>query len=153
MPKGVYKRKTRSIAERFWEKVEKGKKCWIWIGARDPKGYGRFTVSTKRRGVKAPRVAWFLKTGKWPRRQVLHTCDNPPCVRFKHFYEGTNKQNHDEKVLKGRAAKKLRAKSVRRLRRLYGSGDFTQRQLAKKFRISQPMVGFITRRENWKHVS
>ena len=38
MPKGIYPRKT--LATRFWAKVEKGPGCWVWTGLVGSSGYG-----------------------------------------------------------------------------------------------------------------
>lgn len=36
---------------------------------------------------------------------ILHECDNPRCVNPLHLFEGTDKDNSDDKVKKGRQAK------------------------------------------------
>lgn len=83
-----------SIANRFWPKVSKADNCWPWTGALDEHGYGRLNVKAK--SEKAARVSWFIHTGAWPSQHVLHTCDNPPCVRFDHLYQGMPVDNaHD----------------------------------------------------------
>lgn len=56
--------------------------CWIWRAGRTKGGgYGQVVADGKQR--RAHRVAWELATGKpVPEGMaVLHTCDNPPCVR------------------------------------------------------------------------
>ena len=67
-----------SPPERFWAKVDKGGECWVWTASVNNHGYGQFTH--KGRPVKAHRFSWFLAHGEWPTQQVLHHCDNPPCV-------------------------------------------------------------------------
>lgn len=87
--------------ERFWSKVKKTNKCWIWLGAKNNKGYGRFRING---GPKySHRVAFFLKHGKWP-KNGLHLCDNPPCVRVSlgHVYDGSLSQNTRDAIVRGR---------------------------------------------------
>ncbi len=90
--------------DRFWSKVDKhgphaGRlgRCWVWIGAYYPGGYGK--TYRGRKAVLAHRVAWGdVPTGLC----VLHHCDNPPCVRRSHLFRGTRADNSADMVAKGR---------------------------------------------------
>ena len=33
---------TEPAEVRFWRAVQKTEACWLWLGTRDAKGYGRF---------------------------------------------------------------------------------------------------------------
>ena len=99
-----------TIEERFWKKVCKGcscpthdhsKGCYIWIGAviSFPVGYGAISVNS--RTVGAHVVAMFLKTGSWPTKLTLHTCDIRLCVNTEHLYEGTRSDNLKDAYRKG----------------------------------------------------
>ncbi len=98
----------RSIAERFWAKVDRreGDDCWPWKASRSPKGYGWFHAppeGVRRDMVQAHRVAWELACGPIPPGLwVLHRCDNPSCVRADHLFLGTNADNVADKMAKGR---------------------------------------------------
>jgi hypothetical protein len=35
----------RTLAERFWEKVDRSGDCWLWTGCRTPDGYGLIRIS------------------------------------------------------------------------------------------------------------
>ena len=48
---------------------------------------------------------------------------------------------------------KLDWDKVREIRRLYKDEGFSQRQLSRKFEVSQPMIGMIVRNESWKESS
>ena len=91
----------RTIEERFWEKVNKTDGCWEWTAHKLFNGYGRFSI----RGATdySHRVAWELASGKYPTgKQVLHTCDNPACVRIDHLFLGTLKENMADRGAKHR---------------------------------------------------
>lgn len=90
-----------SVEERFWGKVEKTDGCWLWKGYRTPKGYGVFKMNGKNQ--QAHRAAWMLTHGPIPTGlDVLHECDNPPCVRPDTLFLGTNTDNQRDSVAKGR---------------------------------------------------
>lgn len=63
--------------------------CWIWIGARDRKGYGSLNERRNGRSVKhwAHRLAFELfRCDRIPYGfQVDHVCRNPSCVNPDHF--------------------------------------------------------------------
>tara|TARA_R110002153_G_scaffold244927_2_gene400424 strand:- start:12 stop:425 length:414 start_codon:yes stop_codon:yes gene_type:complete len=77
---------------------------------RDHKGYGRRHHDGKLRG--AHRVAYVESHGLTHEdidgMHVMHTCDNPPCINPDHLMLGTNQDNINDKVAKGRMAKRIR---------------------------------------------
>lgn len=108
-------RRARPLAERFWSRVEKRspESCWLWAGKRNVGGYGRI-VNEKRERM-AHRVAWELTHGPIPGGfQVLHHCDNPPCVNPGHLFLGTIKDNAKDKIAKGRQATPAPGRGVAR---------------------------------------
>jgi hypothetical protein len=98
--------------ERFWSKVRKTARCWLWTGSASPSSgpnskwpYGHFAVVAtvkNRRIVKAHHYAWFLKYGKWPKKKLLHKCDSTLCVRWSHLFEGSQGDNMKDCAQKGR---------------------------------------------------
>jgi hypothetical protein len=66
----------------FWTKVlvDFPDKCWPWLGARDQKQYGNYTVA-KGKTSKAHRFSYALHFGPiLADMQVDHECNNPWCV-------------------------------------------------------------------------
>jgi hypothetical protein len=79
--------------------------CLLWTGTtfEERGGYGSF-YDDDQRLRRAHRVAWEIETGETlaPDQHVLHWCDVPPCVRFKHLYLGDQAANMDDMREKGR---------------------------------------------------
>lgn len=79
--------------------------CLEWQLSTNQDGYG----IVRRRGIRlsflfAHRYAWFLEYGRWPEPEALHHCDNPPCCDVDHLYEGTQQDNVDDMIARGRHA-------------------------------------------------
>ena len=78
--------------------------CWEWQGTRNKHGYG--TLTYDHRTAKAHRIAYQISFGSIPEgRQVLHYCDNPPCINPEHLFLGTAKDNVHDALRKGRMKK------------------------------------------------
>jgi HNH endonuclease len=83
----------RTVEERFWARVQKTETCWLWIGADNGSGYGRF-YPAPRQSVAAHRFAYELLVGPIPEGlQLDHLCRNPPCVNPAHLEPVTNREN------------------------------------------------------------
>lgn len=96
-------RSKKTLTERFWSKVNKGspEDCWEWTGARLPWGYGRMQKNGHLVGSHC--VAYELAYGSVPKGYfVLHKCDNPPCCNPSHLFLGTNQDNMNDMISKGR---------------------------------------------------
>lgn len=101
MPTGIYIRKLIPPEIRFWKYVNKTDSCWEWIGARRRDGYGRIRVGNFFEA--AHRFSWELVYGDIPSDLcVLHRCDVRFCVNPDHLFLGTNRDNIDDMVKKGR---------------------------------------------------
>jgi hypothetical protein len=92
----------KTLQERFQEKVNTNgptmpgmsTPCHIWTGALKTGKYGGYgTIFAHGRYKMASHVALWLATGQWPKECALHHCDNPPCVRGDHLYEGSKQDN------------------------------------------------------------
>jgi HNH endonuclease len=141
--------------------------CLIWNGSRNSKGYGSLRFGPVP-GVlwKAHRLSWVLH--KWPipqDLQVLHRCDNPPCLNHEHLFLGTNDDNRIDSVIKGRtnrhlpwacgersASAKLTWPQVRTIRARAAAGD-SDIVIASEFGVSPGNINFIRRGLTWREGS
>lgn len=159
---------------RFWAKVgitDDEDSCWEWRGARspDPDNYGSFRWSHPRTGqstVSASSVvAMFLTDGCLPANQGNHRCDNPPCSRPKHLYDGTHAENMRDKSQRGRSrtrqqngAKNAQAKLtdalVTEARRMARDGKMTwEVHQALGGVVSETVLRWAITGQTWKHLN
>jgi hypothetical protein len=140
--------------DRFWNHVDKTSDkngCWIWTGDFSNTGYGRIGVNGKR--ILTHRFSWSLVNGEIPDGlQVCHHCDNRWCVNPEHLFLGTNEDNIADMVSKARQQHRLNPSDVRKARDLYKTGNYSQSQLARMFRINQSSMSAVIGRRTWKSI-
>ena len=151
------------VGERFWSKVDKSGECWEWKGYRTPKGYGTFSPSPGRRCL-AHRFSSEMVDGPIPDDViVMHTCDNPSCVRPDHLVRGTAADKIHDMWSKGRQSAPPIVSGTRhhsniltedqvheiRFRRRMGENG---KKLAKEFGVSHSMIYDIATAKKWKHL-
>ncbi len=136
--------------------------CWEWQGSKNS-GYGRVKRRKLfgRNDIGAHRYAFYLVHGYIPELNVCHKCDNPPCVNPDHFFLGTDKDNSDDKRMKGRSKvgsasvpgenngnAKLTASAVEGIRSLLNL--MNNKQLAARYEVHHSTISAIRRGKNWK---
>ena len=157
---------SETLSSRFWKKAMKGgaDKCWEWKGNRHPRyKYGRITIDYH--PWAAHRLSWEIHYGEIPAGlNVCHICDNPPCVNPDHLFLGTHEENMKDMKIKGRGKgnpnlfgvnhpkSKLTDNHILEIRAKYSSGKYSQRELAKEYKVTQPLIHRIVSRQMWKHV-
>lgn len=145
----------------FWEKVGIVGSCWEWKASRFPSGYGQtsFTVYAERY---SHRVSWLIHFGPIPDGLcVLHSCDNPPCVNPSHLFLGTNAENSEDMIRKGRSRRargekqglaKLKEVQVIEIRRRISAGE-TDSSIAADFPVGHASIWAIRAGKSWKYLS
>jgi len=141
----------------FWSLVDQSGECWEWLGCKNKTGYGVFS-----NGLAAHRFSWKSVHGTIPNGLfVCHHCDNPGCVRPDHLFLGTSRDNILDAAKKGRLAQlkgeahpsvKLTNDKVRKIRELYKTGKFTQKQLGFLYEVGRTNIGMIVRGKTWSHI-
>lgn len=134
--------------------------CWVWRRGQNGDGYGTLTIGGRQHYVH--RLAYELSKGAIPEGlEVMHECDNPPCINPDHLVAGTRKDNMRDCVRKGRhggppppqlEGKNPAAKLSRAQVRLIKASSNTYRELAVMYGVSPSAVGKIKRGETWQNV-
>lgn len=144
--------------------------CWPWIAAKT-NGYG--VVQYAGRIRRAHRVIYGIMVGAIPDKPfLLHSCDNPCCVNPDHLRPGTNQDNVDDMMSRGRHisggthtdpssanyergethhAAKLTAETVRAMRTERECGD-SFGAISRRHDIAIGHVFRIVTRKAWAHV-
>lgn len=166
---------TEDRKEKFWSKVALTANmdiCWLWNGeVKDiKKPYGRFRIDNKY--YSATRISFFLCKENPNQFHVLHTCDNPKCVNPNHLFLGTNNDNVQDKVSKGRQARNvawnkgistgflgvknpavvLTESQVIKIRNSYVKGVLGTHKLGRMFGVSKQTINDIISKKTWKHI-
>lgn len=125
--------------------------CWPWFGPVDQGGYGM--MSGKPFGfssLRAHRFSYMHHIGPIPRGGVVrHSCDNPECVNPAHLLVGTQLDNIQDRVKRGRTRtnqqSKLSLEQIFEVRRMASAGVY-QRDIAKQFGVCQRTINKIVNR-------
>lgn len=139
---------------RFWSRVEKTEGCWLWTAGTVRSGYGAlFCGGRDGQMIRTHRFSWLLHFGPIPDGLlVCHRCDVRRCVRPDHLFLGTQAENMTDKVIKGRAGRKLNPQSVREIRDRLRAGE-SQVAVAKSFSVDPALVWRIGNGKQWGWVT
>ncbi len=164
---------TEADVDRFWSKVDRtpgqgpNGECWEWTASRNKGGYGQMMMSDNRPHL-SNRLAYRISRGEDVAPLfALHTCDNRPCCNPDHIYRGNKKQNSNDMMGRNRGKGQLMSDGVRgesntnakfteydvmEIRRAYAAKEMNQYELAARYNVTRPAIGYIVRRRNWSHV-
>lgn len=145
---------------RFWKNVEQNGAdlCWPWKRKCNKAGYGKGYFNGKY--TSAHRIAFILSVGEVSDElHVLHRCDNRCCCNPKHLFVGTDKDNVEDALSKGRwpvgekhSQHRLSTAQVVEIRTRFVNENLTKEELGMEYGVSGAMIGKIIRRERWKSV-
>lgn len=155
--------KRKTLADRFWEKVDRRgpNDCWEWTAALNEHGYGVMRPEGRRTGpgIKAHRMSMMLAGVDVDGLVVRHSCDNPPCVNPAHLSTGTKADNSADMVARGRSPRgsrsgtsKLTERQVAEIRRRQAAGEL-HRVLAAEYGVSRVTITNIVTGRTWRHVT
>lgn len=83
--------------------------CMIWSYAKDKDGYGTVSIRDIKGSTRVTRRVLERKLGhSLGNLQANHTCDNPACCNPGHLWAGTQKENVEDRNIKGRQAKGIK---------------------------------------------
>jgi len=134
--------------------------CWVYDGGHAGRsGHKQIWDNDQRRMVLVHRAAYAAARGPIPNGlNVLHHCDNPPCVNPAHLYLGTVADNNRDRDQRGRhrplhgaehGSAKLNENQVREILRRAGRGE-PQHVIAADFGITQGNVSYIALGKTWR---
>lgn len=132
--------------------------CWEWEHYRDKKNYGFFKFRGK--AYLAHRAAYTVSIDQELSSDIVvrHKCDNPPCVNPSHLEHGTQADNVQDAMTRGRhvrgasvSSSKLTEASVRRIREQYAEGVPVS-TLAAEYGVVAYTIRRVIHRQTWAHL-
>lgn len=129
--------------------------CWLWTLSVNSWGYGRTAARLGERSTH--RMAYAAFTGPIPAgMKVLHRCDTPRCVNPEHLFRGTDSDNVQDCLVKGRHVAlagednplaKLTMEAATVIRAAPRSSIAA---LARRYGVSRRAVSFVMEGKTWK---
>jgi len=148
----------KKLPERFLSFIDKQENdCWLWTGAKNPSGYGMFTIGRKLK--LAHRISWEFTYGFEPESlAVCHRCDTRNCVNPEHLFLGDSKDNALDKMKKGRHIQaygntKLTIDKVKEIRNLWVTGNYSHLKLAEMYGVKHSCIGRVINNSTWGGIS
>lgn len=134
--------------------------CLEWQRTRHKAdGYGKYWVNGKNLSTHRL-VAQLVIPNPDNKPCVMHLCDNPPCINPDHLQWGTWKDNNSDRQAKGRTIIPNNAGSRHGMSKIteaiadeirnYDRSQFTMKQVANHYGISESLVSAIKLGKRWK---
>lgn len=135
--------------------------CRNWIKAANNEGRGYLQLDGQKHFVtRLAAWAWLNYDLDDKTKHILHRCDNPSCINFRHIYPGTQKQNVRDAFQRSRriarrgslnGRSKLRESDIAKIRLLRERG-LSLNRISKLFSVSLHTIHRIDRKKGWTHV-
>lgn len=146
---------------RLLEKIEErgAADCWPWLGCKRNGGYGNWGVTNPRRNLYPHRLIFAIWNDRPVAKNVLHDCDNRNCCNPHHLQEGTQSQNIQDAIIRGRWTRQgasgkptLSQEDANEIRRLLALGELSGAAIARKFGVVPSAVVAIRQGRAWTGV-
>lgn len=134
--------------------------CWYCSAGGEQSRYG--TIWYCNSSIGNHQASWLVHKGPIPQGLlVCHSCDNKRCINPDHLFLGTEKDNIQDCVKKGRRDKRhgernpaalITEEIVKEIRYFCEHSGLTQQRIAEHFGISQVLVSQIKNKKRWAHV-
>jgi hypothetical protein len=134
--------------------------CLIWQGSiSGPQGQP--TVRHENKTYYVSRAVYELHHEVWlgPDEKVRHKCDTPLCIEIEHLILGTQQDNVQDMIDRGRLAQGeghpsslLNDDKVRDIRRRYAAGGCSYSSLGTEYGVSNECIRGVVVRKTWAHV-
>lgn len=130
----------------FFYKKELPNGCWEFTGTKTQAGYGMIWFDGRSR--LAHRLAYIAINGP-TNKDILHSCDYPPCINPAHLFEGDDAINMLDMAAKGRFTK-ITFAVAEEIRTKFDGVYGRIAALGREYGISPSMVKFIITNERWR---
>jgi len=141
--------------------------CWIFTGATNHWGYGMVGMGSRGAATdRVHRVTYRHFRGDIPNGLfVCHTCDVPSCCNPDHLFLGSNQDNVNDMIKKGRGSSpprnlhvvgsahplsKLTEDEAVKIRHMYSQGVI-QEDLAKLFGVARQTISKVVNHKRYKN--
>lgn len=116
------------------------------------------TTCYKSKTTSVVRYLWLMEGRELPKGMVTrHTCDNPQCINLAHIVLGTNAENNQDKVNRGRVPTGIDAGMSKltedQVRYIIAHPEFTGSELGNKFGVNRVTINYIRAGKTWRDVT
>lgn len=152
------------ILQQLLENTVTQGECMLWKGAKSTAGYPFCSAWGKQWNTH--RLILYITTGWMPlgrdhKTVVMHSCDRPSCINPKHLSWGTQKENIQDAIAKGRYrhhigernyGAKLTLEQVQEIRDIFSQGNHygLTAELSERYGVHRTTIQRIRLNLKWK---